>query len=131
MVIDTSALMAILLEEAEEPSFIDIIDADPAPKLSVISRLETTMVYVGRRAEANPRRVSEVIEILGLEIVGVDRGQTDYAIDAFLRFGKGRHPARLNLSDCFSYALAASLGEPLLFKGNDFSLTDISPAWRP
>jgi ribonuclease VapC len=131
MVVDTSALMAILLEEAEEAIFVDIIDADPAPKLSTICRLEATMVYVGRRVGANPRRVSDVIEILGLQVLGVDDEQTDRAIDAFLRFGKGRHPARLNLSDCFSYALAASLREPLLFKGNDFALTDVSPAWRP
>jgi ribonuclease VapC len=131
MIVDTSALIAILLSESEEALFTDAIDADPAPKLSVISRLETTMVYLGRRADHGPKRVADTIHALGLEIVGVDAEQTDRAIDAFLRFGKGRHPARLNLSDCFSYALAASLDEPLLFKGNDFSKTDIVPVWRP
>ena len=72
----------------------------------------------------------DLIEILGLKTVDVDRAQAGRALDAFTRFGKGRHPARLNLGDCFAYALAATLNEPLLFKGDDFARTDIAPAFR-
>ena len=88
------------------------------------------MVYLGRR-QSDPADVIALVGILGLKTIDVDRAQADRALDAFTRFGKGRHPARLNLGDCFVYALAASLNEPLLFKGSDFLKTDIVPAWRP
>ena len=131
MIVDTSALIAILFGEPEQSALTDAIDRDGAPKLSAISRVEATMVYVGRRTRADPKTVADLIHVLGLQVVMVDKQQTDRALDAFLRFGKGRHPARLNLGDCFSYALAASVDEPLLFKGDDFLKTDIVPAWRP
>ncbi len=84
------------------------------------------MLYFARRTEADLTIVTGLTEILGLQIVAVNSAQASLAISAFLRFGKGRHPARLNMGDCFSYALAASLKEPLLFKGADFSKTDIA-----
>ena len=126
MVVDTSAVIAILFGEPEEALFVDIIESDSTPKFSVASLLETTMLYFARRTEADLTIVTGLTEILGLQIVAVDSAQASLAISAFLRFGKGRHPARLNMGDCFSYALAASLKEPLLFKGADFSKTDIA-----
>lgn len=131
MVVDTSALMAILLDEDEQADFTSVVERDPAPKVSAVSWVEATMVYVGRRAGGEARTVVDLIDVLGLEVVDVDAAQTRRAIDAFLRFGKGRHPARLNLADCFAYALAATCGEPLLFKGDDFTKTDIARAARP
>jgi ribonuclease VapC len=131
MVVDSSALLAILFDEFETEKFVEMIDRDIAPKLSVVSQVETTMVYLGRRANADSNTVSNLVAALGLQLQGIDTAQAATAIEAFKRYGKGRHPARLNLGDCFSYALAAKLGEPLLFKGEDFARTDIAAAWRP
>ena len=122
MVVDTSALIAILFDEPERPAFASAIDAAADPKVSAVTRVEAMMVYLGRR-QSDPADVIALVDILGLKTIDVDH--------AFTRFGKGRHPARLNLGDCFVYALAASLNEPLLFKGSDFLKTDIVPAWRP
>ncbi len=130
MVVDTSALIAILFDEPERPAFASAIDAAADPKVSAVTRVEAMMVYLGRR-QSDPADVIALVDILGLKTIDVDRAQADRALDAFTRFGKGRHPARLNLGDCFVYALAASLNEPLLFKGSDFLKTDIVPAWRP
>ena len=130
MVVDASALIAILFDEPEKPAFASAIDAAADPKVSAVTRVEAMMVYLGRR-QSDPADVIALVDILGLKTIDVDRAQADRALDAFTRFGKGRHPARLDLGDCFVYALAASLNEPLLFKGSDFLKTDIVPAWRP
>jgi ribonuclease VapC len=130
MIVDTSALIAILFDEPEKLAFASAIDTASDPKVSAVTRVESMMVYLGRR-QSDPADVLELVEILGLRTVDVDRAQADRALDAFALFGKGRHPARLNLGDCFSYALASTLNEPLLFKGEDFTKTDIVPAWRP
>jgi ribonuclease VapC len=130
MVVDTSALIAILFDEGEKAAFASAIDTAADPKISAVTRMETAMVCLGRsKSELND--VLDLIDILGLKTIEIDRAQADRALDAFVRFGKGRHPARLNLGDCFAYALAATLNEPLLFKGGDFLKTDIVPAWRP
>jgi ribonuclease VapC len=130
MVVDTSALIAILFGEPENAVFASAIDADREPKVSAVTRVEAMMVYLGRR-RSEPTDILDLIDVLGLKMMDVDRVQSDRALDAFVRFGKGRHPAGLNFGDCFSYALAATLNEPLLFKGDDFLKTDIVPAWRP
>jgi ribonuclease VapC len=130
MVVDTSALIAILFDEPEKPAFAASIDAEADAKISAVTRVEAMMVYLGRR-QSDPADIIELVDILGVKTIDVDRAQADRALDAFARFGKGRHPARLNLGDCFAYALSATLGEPLLFKGGDFLKTDIVPAWRP
>ena len=129
MVVDTSALIAILFDEPEKSAFAGMIDMAADPKVSAVTRVEAMMVYLGRRKN-EPSDVLDLIEILGLKTVDVDRAQADRALDAFARFGKGRHPARLNLGDCFAYALAATSNEPLLFKGDDFGRTDITPAFK-
>ena len=127
MVVETSALIAILFDEPEKGVFAGMIDTAADPKVSAVTRVETMMVYLGRRRN-EPSDVLDLIDILGLKTVDVDRAQADHALDALTRFGKGRHPAKLNLGDCFAYALAATLNEPLLFKGDDFGKTDIAPA---
>jgi ribonuclease VapC len=127
IVIDTSVLVAIIREEDEAALFTDIIDGTETI-MSVVSYVETQMVIAGRRLDAKPKEVKLTARDLGIAIVDVTRNQADTAIGAFLRYGKGRHRARLNLADCFTYALAKSRGIPLLFKGEDFAGTDIVSA---
>jgi ribonuclease VapC len=128
--IDTSAVFSIVAREVERGLFMDILDAEKAI-ISAVTYVETVMVLTGRSRRLASDRVNELIRAFGIEIVAVDRMLAGAAVDAFDRYGKGRHPARLNLSDCFSYALAKSRDVPLLFKGDDFGRTDIVPAWRP
>jgi ribonuclease VapC len=130
IVVDTSILVAIIREEQEASFFIDILDRTAA-LVSSVSYVETQMVVAGRKLNPEPQEVELTATDLGIEIVDVTRDQADAAVRAFLAYGKGRHRARLNLADCFAYALAKSRGCPLLFKGDDFSHTDIKPAWRP
>jgi ribonuclease VapC len=130
IVIDTSALFAIAAAELERSAFIDILDAEKAIT-STVTYVETIMVLTGRSRRLGRGRVDDLMQEFAIEIVSVDRRVADVAVDAFERYGKGRHPAGLNLSDCFSYALARSRNLPLLFKGDDFAKTDIVPAWRP
>jgi ribonuclease VapC len=125
--VDTSAIIAILRAETEERLFTDaIIDADAAC-MSAVSFQESSMVLAGQRGSAAVwQPLDELIQRLALEIVPHDQQLTTIAREAFLRFGKGRHPAALNFGDCASYALAKARGVPLLFKGRDFARTDIA-----
>lgn len=129
IVVDTSVLVAIIREEDDSAGFTDILDQTPSI-MSAVSYVETQMVIAGRRLAADPREVSDTVSDLGIEIVDVTRDQANAAIRAFLRFGKGRHRARLNLADCFTYALAKTRNVSVLFKGDDFTQTDIAAA-RP
>jgi ribonuclease VapC len=130
IVVDTSILVAIIREEDEAALFTDILD-ETETIMSVVSYVEAHMVVAGRKLDANPRRVELTAQDLGIEIVDVTRDQAEAAVRAFLQYGKGRHRARLNLADCFTYALAKSRGIPLLFKGDDFAKTDIIAAHTP
>jgi len=125
MVIDTSAIVAILLREPEVEAFAALIEAAPSRLLSAASLLEATMVIEARKGAEGGRDLDLLIYRGEIEIVAVDREQAEVARVAWRRFGKGRHPAALNYGDCFAYALAKVSGAPLLFKGGDFSLTDI------
>lgn len=126
MVVDSSAIIAILENEPEARRFSErIAEATPA-RMSVVSIVETSMVMYGRRG--GTRDVGDLLVTLKIELVDLDHAQALLALDAFARYGKGQHPARLNLGDLFSYALAKQLGEPLLFKGGDFAVTDIPRA---
>lgn len=128
MVIDTSALLAILLGEPEAPHFAKAIE-DAAPRLlSAASLLEASIVAETRKGEAAGRELDLFVYRADIEIVPVDQEQAEIARIAWRRYGKGRHPAGLNYGDCFSYALAKVSGAPLLFKGNDFSHTDVEQA---
>jgi ribonuclease VapC len=128
MVIDTSAVVAILLDEPERIHFVDLIEKDDCRLISAASLVEMTIVIEGRFREPGRVRLQRVIETASVAIVPVSVHHAELARDAFRRFGKGRHPAALNYGDCFSYALAKASGEPLLFKGNDFARTDIVAA---
>lgn len=126
MVLDTSALLAILLNEPDAPAFALAIDADPVRLLSAANLVETTIVIEARVGGAGGRELDLLLHKAAIEVVAVDAGQAELARHAYRQFGKGRHPAGLNYGDCFAYALAQSAGEPLLFKGDDFSKTDVA-----
>jgi ribonuclease VapC len=128
MVVDTSALVAILLGEAEAERFARALAEAPVRLLSAVSRVELSFVIEGRKGETGRADVEQLLRDGGFDIVGVTPQQAELAVDAFRRFGRGRHPAGLNIGDCFSYALAAVTDHRLLFKGEDFSRTDIRSA---
>jgi ribonuclease VapC len=131
MVVDTSAVLAVLQDEAERRSFNEAIEASDAVALSVASLVETSIVIESRYGAEGLRALDRFIERAGIVVAGVDLEQGKVARDAFSRFGKGRHPAGLNFGDCFAYALAKVLGEPLLFKGEDFARTDVARVEPP
>lgn len=128
MVLDTSALVAILFDEPERAGFAAAIQADPRRLVSAATVLEATMVVESRLGEAAGRELDLLLHRIGAEVVAVNQSQLESARQAWRKFGKGRHRAGLNFGDCFSYALAVHAGEPLLFKGNDFAQTDILAA---
>ena len=125
MVIDTSAIVAILFDEPDQQRYGEAIEAATVRLVSAVTRVELAFVIEGRKREAGRERF---FQLPGAEIVAVTPQQAEIAVDAFRRFGRGRHPASLNIGDCFSYALAAVTDHTLLFKGDDFSRTDIRPA---
>jgi len=125
MVIDTSALVAILQRELERRSFIEAIDAADSPRMSVASFVEISIVIESRYGPEGLRDLDRFIARANIELIPVDKEQGQLARSAFCRFGKGRHRAGLNYGDCFSYAAAISLSEPLLCKGDDFIHTDV------
>ena len=129
IIVDTSALFAIAANESERDAFIEILDSEKG-LISTVTYVESVMVLTGRSKRLASARVDDLMRASGLEIVPVDESLANAAVNAFDRYGKGRHPARLDLSDCFAYGLAKSRNLPLLFKGDDFSKTDIQPAWR-
>lgn len=128
MVIDTSAILAILLDEPEAADLERRIATDPVRLISAATLVETAIVIESRLGDAGGREFDLWLHRLDAETVPVDAEQAEMARRAWRRFGKGRHPAGLNHGDCFAYALAATRGEPLLFKGGDFSRTDLAPA---
>lgn len=127
MVLDTSALLAILLDEPERRAFNEAIASAAVRRLSVASFVEISIVLEARHGADGLRNLDLFLERARIELVPVDFEQGRAARLAFSRFGKGRHPAALNYGDCFAYALATRLAEPLLFKGDDFARTDVSP----
>ena len=126
MVIDTSAIVAIALNEPDAPEIEFKIADDPVRLISAATVLEATMVIETRLADAGGREFDLWLLKIGAEIVPVDAEQADAARRIWRRYGKGRHAAALNYGDCFSYALAVTRGEPLLFKGADFAKTDVN-----
>src|SRR5271165_6381117 len=104
MVIDTSALIACLLNEPERNRFVDAIDGDPVKLISVVGVVEASFVILGRKGEAGLSDLERFIGRAGINRVPVNAGQAELAVEAFRAFGKGRHPARLNIGDCFAYA---------------------------
>ena len=128
MIIDTSAIVAIFLSESDAEHFKEKVASAWPRSMSVASLLETTMVVERRVGSSGSFDLDDLLQTYEIELVSVTAEQTETARVAWRRFGKGNHSAALNFGDCFSYALAKTTGEPLLFKGNDFAQTDIEPA---
>jgi ribonuclease VapC len=128
MVIDSSALIAILCDEPERHRFNRQIEIESQRFISTASVLETSIVLETRYGEQASHELDCFLSTASIEICSFDNEQLELARHAYRQYGKGRHPASLNYGDCFSYALAKQKGETLLFKGNDFSKTDISAA---
>jgi len=125
MVIDSSAIVAILLVEADRERFTNLILEAETRAISAANVLESGIVLESRRGEAAGHEFDLFLNQAGVDIVPVDAEQIEIARMAWRRYGKGRHPAALNFGDCFAYALAKVLDEPLLSKGTDFARTDI------
>lgn len=131
MVVDTSALFAILTGEDERDQFEDLILRPPTAVISVVSTVETTIALARKQLDIGTLAVEGMLSTSGIVIRPVDINQGLIAQRAFLQYGRGRHPACLNFGDCFPYALAKARDDTLLFKGDDFSKTDLVPAWQP
>lgn len=125
MVLDTSALLAILLGEPERRAFSEAIEAAEHRLLSAASFVEASMILESRHGAEGVRELDRLLAVANVDVIAVDREQALVAREAFRTYGKGRHAVGLNVGDCFAYALAAVRAEPLLFKGGDFSATDV------
>ncbi len=125
MVIDTSVIAAILFGEDDAERFAEAIENDPARLMSSASVLEASLVIESELNQEGARELDLLLHTAAIEIIAFTIDQLRVARHAFRTFGKGRHPAGLNYGDCFSYALSKTSGEPLLFKGDDFSRTDV------
>jgi ribonuclease VapC len=128
MVVDTSALLAILLDEPDRATFIDRLADAEDPLISAASLLEASIVMHAKTGAPGVGDLDELLGAAAVRCVAVDRAQAHVAREAYARYGKGHAPAGLNFGDCFSYALAQVTGRPLLFNGDDFGLTDVAPA---
>ena len=128
MVVDSSAIVAILLDEAEADRLIGCLNQDPKRLISSVALLESSIVLEARKGPAAGRELDLFLHSCQMEVVPFNPAQAEIARLAYRTFGKGRHPAGLNLGDCCSYALARHSGQSLLCKGNDFPQTDITLA---
>ena len=126
MIVDASAVLAVLLREAGGPDFMRAFSQERELSISPVNYVEACARLMGRNE--NPDQVDELMELANIRLVEVSVEQTKFAREAYQRFGKGNHPAKLNLGDCFAYALSKARDEPLLFKGDDFLKTDIEAA---
>jgi ribonuclease VapC len=125
MVLDTSALICILADESEASAMAHAIEADPIRLISAATLVEAGIVTMVNWGSDGPAYLDRLLEEMGVEVVEVTHSHARLAREAYATFGKGRHRARLNFGDCFSYALARASGEPLLAKGSDFGATDL------
>jgi ribonuclease VapC len=125
MIVDTSAIIAILQNEREAAAIADALDQAPICRISAVGYVEAGVVTDGNRNPILSRRLDDLLRDAEIQVESVTLKQAEIARYAYRDFGKGRHKAGLNLGDCFAYALAKETGEPLLFKGADFGHTDI------
>ncbi len=126
MVLDTSAVIAILRKEPERDTFAKLLSNARDPVISAATLFECAMVQA--KFDEGWVDLDDFMLATGIRVAAVDVAQAQAARDAWLRYGKGRSPAGLNFGDCFSYALAITTGRPLLYKGDDFAQTDVTPA---
>ncbi len=131
MILDTSAVLAILRHESGYEELADAVGRAEVCRLSAATFVEASIVATGQLGDAGGHLLDEFIRQVGIRIEPVNEEQAFVARRVWAEYGRGRHPARLNFGDCFSYALAKSFDEPLLFKCSDFSQTDIEPAVHP
>ena len=131
MILDSSALVAILFKEPEAERLAATIRDTDTAAIAAPTLLETAIVAEGRTLPGMAEKLDALMGAIRPEIVPFTAEHACLARDAWRRYGKGRHKAGLNLGDCFSYALAKERGQPLLFKGEDFAATDIEPAIKP
>jgi ribonuclease VapC len=124
LIVDTSALLAIMLKEPERALYVSAVTGSRA-KISAASYVEAALKLISEGVPEPNEKLSFALAGLEIELVPVDAEQARVAVEARLQFGKGRHPADLNYGDCFAYALARVTGEPLLYKGDDFARTDV------
>ena len=128
MVLDTSALLAVLLGEPERDRFVALLaDADD-PVISAATLVEASIVMLARTGDEGVALLDALLAAAAVRCVAVDGVQADLARGAYARYGRGRGQAGLNYGDCFSYALARAMDRPLLFKSDDFARTDVTPA---
>ena len=128
MTLDSSALVAILFAEQGYLELVDRILAADNVRVSAPTLVETGLVVAGRRRASDVRELDGLVHELGVTVVPFGEREWHAAVDAFLRFGRGRHKAALNFGDCFAYASAVTANDSLLFVGDDFALTDVTPA---
>ena len=128
MIVDTSAVLAVLFDEPDAEQFVRAIVEAPVCRMSTANFLEAAFVIEARAGMAGGHELDLFVERAAIELVPVSTEQAQAARQAWRRFGKGNHPAGLNFGDCFAYALAEVTGEPLLYKGEDFALTDVESA---
>ncbi len=128
MILDTSAILAIVFREPERDDFLRKIGAASTVGVGSPTLVETAIVLAARLGEQGIRFLSLMVERAGIVVVSFEQPHTQLAIEAWQRFGRGRHPAGLNFGDCLAYATARLAGRPLLCKGDDFSKTDIALA---
>ena len=128
MIVDTSAVLAVLFDEPDAERFTRAIAEAPYCRMSTANFLEAALVVEGRAGLAGGHELDLFIEKAAIELVAVSVEHAQAARRAWRRFGKGNHPVGLNFGDCFASALAEVTGEPLLYKGNDFALTDVESA---
>ncbi|SMF22207.1 ribonuclease VapC [Tistlia consotensis] len=131
MIVDTSAVLAVLLQEPDAGTIAQALETAARRLVSAVSVLEAAIVLTARKGGSGVQQLDLLLSVGGFEIVPFDAEQAFAAREAFERFGKGRHPAALNFGDCAVYALAATRAMPLLFKGNDFARTDIASVRTP
>lgn len=130
--VDTSAILAIVFGESERDAFVDVIERAGRALVAAPTLLESRMVVYGRKGPRAVALLDRMLREPGFETVATGQAEIAIAGDAFIAFGKGSgHPAALNFGDVFAYALAKSRRVPLLYKGDDFPLTDVEPAWEP
>ena len=128
MILDTSALLAVFFDEPERDAFLEKIGAAHIVGVGSPTLAETAIVIGARVGADGVRQARRLVEQADVVVVPFDAAHWEVASDAWLRFGRGRHAASLNLGDCLTYATARLAGRPLLFKGDDFALTDLEPA---
>jgi ribonuclease VapC len=130
VIVDSSAILAIVLREPDQERFVDaIVEADLC-RMSVSNWFEASMVVDRRGTTEAINRLDDFMQRARIQVMPVSVSQGEIARRAWRTYGRGAHPARLNYGDCFAYALAKETREPLLFKGNDFAQTDIEPALK-